>query len=51
MQKIFEEKILDALLKCNMNVADSLDGTLILDDGTYKPYKKSNNKTKHIKLN
>ena len=33
---------------CNLSVADYLDFTLNLKDGTYKPYRKPNNETMHI---
>ena len=47
IQKIFKEHGLDIIIQCNMN----LDVTFNLNDGTYKPYIKPNNKIKYIHKN
>ena len=40
--------MLDVIIKCNMKIVNYLDITFNLNDGTCKPYKKPNHKTKYI---
>ena len=51
IQKIFKEHGLDIIIKCNMKLVNYLDVTFNLNDGTYKPYTKPNNKIKYIERN
>ena len=39
-QRIFKENHLDLVISCNMKIANYLDVTLNLNDGTFKPYHK-----------
>ena len=40
--------MLDVIIECNTKIVNYLDLTFNLNDGTYKPYKKSNNEMKYI---
>ena len=40
LQKIFKDKGLEIVIRCNMKVVDYLDITFNLEDGSYRPYKK-----------
>ena len=40
LQKIFKDKGLEIVIRCNMKVVDYLDITFNLEDGSYHPYKK-----------
>ena len=51
IQKIFKEHGLDIIIQCNMKVANYLDVTFNLNDGTYKPYTKPNNEIRYIHKN
>ena len=44
IQKIFKDKGLQIIIKCNLKIADYLDVTLNLNDCTYLPFHKSNEK-------
>ena len=46
--KIFREKGLEIIIKCNLKVTDYLDVTLNLTDGTYKPYRKPDDETNYV---
>ena len=48
IQKIFKEHGLDISIQFNMKIVIYLDVTFNLNDGTYKPYTKPNNKIKYI---
>ena len=48
IQKRFKEKMLDVIFECNTKMVNYLDVTFDLNDGTYKPYKTPNDKTKYI---
>ena len=48
IQKIFKEHGLDIIIQCSMKIVNYLDVTFNLNDGTYKPYTKPNNKIKYI---
>ena len=48
IQKIFKDKGFQIIIKCNLKVVDYLDKTLNLNDGTYKPSHKPNQKTTYI---
>ena len=50
IQKIFKEKMLDLIIKCSMKIVNYLNVTFNLNDGTRKPYKKPNDKTKYIQV-
>ena len=41
IQKIFKEHGLDIIMQCKMKIANYLDVTVNLNDGTYKPYTKT----------
>ena len=41
-QKMFKNKGLDIIISCNRKIANYLDVTLNLNDGSYLPYKKPN---------
>ena len=47
-RKIFKEQGLDIIIECNKKIVDYLDVTLNLNDGTYKPYNKPDNKIQYI---
>ena len=51
IQKIFKEHELDIIIQCNMKIVYYLDVTFNLNDRTYKPYTKPNNKIKYIHKN
>ena len=52
IQKMFKEHGLDIIIQCNMSYLDNyLDVTFNLNDGTDKPYTKSNNEIKYIHKN
>ena len=51
IQKIFKEHGLDIIIQCNMKVANYLDVTFKLNDGTYKPFTKPNNEIKYTHKN
>ena len=51
IQKIFKEVGLDIIIQGNMKIVNYLDVTFDLNDETYKPYKKPNNKIKCIHNN
>ena len=42
-QTFFKDKDLHIIIKCNLRMADYLDVTLNLNDGTYHPFHKPNN--------
>ena len=48
IQKIFNEQGLDIIIQCDMKIVNYLHITFHLNDGTYKPYTKPNNKNKYI---
>ena len=50
IQKIFKEHGLD-ITQCNMKVANYLDVTFNVNDGTYKPYRKPKNEIEYINKN
>ena len=47
-QKLFEEKDLDIIVQCNSEINNYLDITLNLNDGSYRPYWKSNEETNYF---
>ena len=51
IQKIFKEYGLDIILQCNMKVVNYFDVTFNLNDRTYNPYTKPNNKIKYMHKN
>ena len=42
IQKIFKDKGLQGIIKCNLKIVDYLDVTLSLNDSTYRPFHKPN---------
>ena len=50
-QKLFKEKDLDIIVQCNLKITDYLDIILNLNDGSYRPYRKSNKETNYIHIN
>ena len=48
IQNVFKDKGLQIIIKCNLKVVDYLDITLNLDDGTYSPFHKPNEKAIYI---
>ena len=47
-QKVFKDNGLDVIIECNMTLVNYLDVTFNLDDGTYRPYQKPDNKIQYI---
>ena len=47
-QKVFRENHLDITITCNLKIADYLDITMNLNDGTYRPYHKPNDDITYI---
>ena len=50
-QRMFKNKGLDIIINCNMKIVNYLDVTLNLNNGSYRPYKKPNEKTNYIHVN
>ena len=50
-QKLFQENDLDIIAQCNLKIANYLDITLNLNDGSHRPYRKSNKETNYIHVN
>ena len=50
-QKMFKNKGLDMIINCNMKIVNYLDVTLILNDSSYRPYKKPIDETNYIHVN
>ena len=48
LQKVFKSNGLDVIIECNMNIANYLDVTFNLNDGTYRSYQKPNNIIQYI---
>ena len=48
LQKVFKDNGLDVIIECNMKAVNYLDVTFNLDDGTYRPYQKPDNKIQYI---
>ena len=48
IQNIFKDKGLQIIIKCNLKIVDYLDLTLNLNDGTYRPFHKTNEETNYI---
>ena len=48
---MFKNKGLDIVINCNMKIVNYLDVTLNLNDESYRPYKKPNEKTNYIHVN
>ena len=46
--KIFRDKGLEIVIKCNLKITDYLDITLNLNDGTFKPFRKPGDETNYI---
>ena len=44
-EKDFLKNVLDIIINCNMKIVNYLDITLNLNDVSYRPYKKPNDKT------
>ena len=49
-QRIFKEKGLEIVIKCNMKIVDYLDVTLNLQDGSFKPYRKPDDETNYVNV-
>ena len=47
-QKVFREKDLNIVIKCNSKLVDYLDFTLNILNNTYKPFSKPNNEINYI---
>ena len=50
LQSIFKDNGLDLVIECNKKIVDYLDVTLNLNNGTYKPYCKPDNKIQYINI-
>ena len=50
-QKMFKNKGLEIIVTCNMKIGNYLDLILELNNGSYRPYKKTNEKTNYIHVN
>ena len=48
IQNIFKDKYFYIVTKCNLKIVDYLDVTLNLNDGTYRPFHKTNEETNYI---
>ena len=48
LQKVFKNNGLDGIIQCNMKIVNYLDVTFNLNDGTYGPYRKSDNIIQYI---
>ena len=48
IQKIFKDKGLDIIIKCNLKIVDYLDLTFKLNDGSYRPFRKPNDTPNYI---
>ena len=48
--KIFKDKGLQTIVKCNLKIVDYLDLTLNLNGSTYRPFHKPNDETTYIHL-
>ena len=51
IQKIFKDKGLDIIIKCNLKIVDYLDLTFNLNDGSYRPFRKPGDETNYINVN
>ena len=49
LQYLFQQKSLQIIIECNLKVANCLDVTFDLNDGSYRPYRKPNHET-HIHI-
>ena len=49
--KLFKQKDLDIIVQSNLKITNYLDITLNLNDGSYHPYRKSNEETNYIHVN
>ena len=49
LQYLFQQKSLQIIIECNLKVANYLDVTFDLNDGSYRPYRKPNHET-HIHI-
>ena len=50
LQYLFQEKSLQIIIECNLKVANYLDVTFDLNDGSYRPYRKPNHETHYIHI-
>ena len=48
IQKIFRDKGLDITIQCNMKIVDYLDVTMNLNEGSFRPFRKPDDKTNYI---
>ena len=48
IQNIFKDKYFYIVTKCNLKIVDYLDVTLNLNDGTYRPFHKTNEERNYI---
>ena len=48
IQKVFKNKGLQMIIKCNLKIVDYLDVPLNLNDGTYRPCHKPNEETTYL---
>ena len=47
---MFTQKGLQIIIECNLKVVNYLDVTFNLNDGSYRPYRKSNDETHYIHI-
>ena len=50
LQYLFQQKSLQIIIECNLKVANYLDVTFDLNDGSYRPYRKPNHETHYIHI-
>ena len=50
LQYLFKQKGLQIIIECNLKVVNYLDVTFNLNDGSYRPYRKPNDKTNYIHI-
>ena len=51
LKRLFKNKGLDVIINCNMKIVNYLDVTLNLNNGSYRPYKKTNDEANYIHVN
>ena len=50
LQYLFRQKGLQIIIECNLKVANYLDVTFNLNDGSYRPYRKPNDEKHYIHI-
>ena len=50
LQSLFKQKGLQIIIECNLKIVNYLDVRFNLNDGSYRPYRKTNGKTHYIHI-